>query len=160
VNGPSLRPVMATITAGLVLGVLAVFLLLAQTALAAGGVADEPCLRCIYEADAARYRGLAEFYAAKLEAGRAADAARYRGLAAEYAAREEAKLAAAAARYSDLAAQIAAREEIRLRADAARLRGLAVREAERREASVRAYADWHTGLAVFYSGKDAVEQCC
>jgi hypothetical protein len=175
---------MATITAGLILGVLAVSLLLAQTALAAGGVADEPCLRCNYEVNAARYGGLAEFYAAKLEASRAADAARYRGLAAEYTAREEVNLAAAAARYSDLAAQMAAREEIRLSADAARLSGLAMRDAERREAGVRAYADRYgdladyvahgetenvllgasaeryTGLAVFYGGKSSLEQCC
>jgi hypothetical protein len=58
---------MATLVAGLVLGLLVVSLLPAQTALAAGEVADELCLGCIYEATAARYGGLAEFYAAKLE---------------------------------------------------------------------------------------------
>jgi hypothetical protein len=131
VNGHSLRPVMATITAGLVLGILAVSLLLAQTALAAGVVADEPCLKCVYEASVARNIGLAEFYAAKLETGRAADTARYGGLAAAYVAREETRLVAEAARY----------------------RGLAVRDAEKREASVRAYAARYGDLSADYAAR-------
>jgi hypothetical protein len=107
------------------LGILIAPFLVVENGLAAGVVADEPCLTCPLEAsvaaNAAWYRGmpsLAAYYAAKTEANLAADkdsatanAAWYTGmpsLAAYYAARNDASVAAYAARYSGLARALSA----------------------------------------------------
>jgi hypothetical protein len=107
----SRRLVVSVLTVGVMLGILIAPFLLVENGLAAGAVADEPCLMCPVEAsvaaDAAWYSGmpsLAAYYATKTEANLAADndsvaadAAWYSGmpsLAAYYAAKTEANLAA------------------------------------------------------------------
>jgi hypothetical protein len=66
----SRRPVLSVLAAGLILGILIAPFLVVESGLAAGVVADEPCLTCPSEASAAAY------------------AARLTGLANDYLSRE------------------------------------------------------------------------
>ena len=98
---PRRSPVTMTIvTAGLILGILAVLLLPVENWAAAAPPENELCAMCNYTADAARYTGLAALHTA----GRAASTARLGGLAEFHAERAGAGVAASTARYTGLAA--------------------------------------------------------